>query len=117
MLIALLPVNLGDTQHASQSDGNGDGPSFIAMALGCDGVHWSHMTQLVSTVGDQGRTWDHPVDGILLEGGEASFLVNENVDNIAPNTAQRRIVRYTFDTAALAEMTRDARRQTPGCHP
>eukprot|EP00966_Prymnesium_polylepis_P131531 3042331-Prymnesium_polylepis.1 len=64
VLIGLFPVNRG-----VPGEGNGDGESFVALSFSCDGVHWSALEPLVWSVGLHGRTWDHPVDGLLLEEG------------------------------------------------
>ena len=52
MLIGLFPINTG-----KWGEGNGDGESYIALSFSCDGVHWSQVTPLVWTVGQDGRTW------------------------------------------------------------
>ena len=114
MLIALMPVNLGNADEG----GNGDGESFIAMSLSCDGVHFSSMTKLVGTIGREGRTWDHPVDGILMENGTAHFLMHNNVKGIGPNApGPARILKYRFVTEELRRISEQARRDTIGCHP
>ena len=112
MLIALMPVNLGNADEG----GNGDGESFIAMSLSCDGVHFSAMTKLVGTIGREGRTWDHPVDGILMENGTAHFLMHNNVKGIGPNApGPARILKYRIVTEELRRISEQARRDTIGC--
>ena len=132
MLVGLMPVNLGGSAPASEVSGNAsetpsgekgmgrsvgdDGESFIALSLSCDGVHWSELTPLVWTMGSEGRTWDHPVDGLLLEGGEAHFMVQMNVGYISPDAGPgSRIVKYRLKRAALRKLTLDARKRLVGC--
>ena len=79
--LGLFPVNLGNGE-----DGNGDGESFIALSLSCNGVHWSRLTKLVWSVGQSGRTWDHPVDGVVLHGDTVYFLVTISVFKPSPCT-------------------------------
>ena len=69
-MLGLFPINLGN-----EGEGNGDGESFIALSLSCDGVNWSSLTKLVWTTGHEGRTWDQPVDGVVLHGSTVHFLV------------------------------------------
>ena len=70
-MLGLFPVNLGNEEEGS----NGNGESFIALSLSCDGVHWSNLTRLVWTIGKFGRTWDHPVDGVVLHRDNVYFMV------------------------------------------
>ena len=79
--LGLFPVNLGN-----EEDGNGDGESFIALSLSCNGVHWSRLTKLVWSVGQFGRTWDHPVDGVVLHGDTVYVLVTISVFKPSPCT-------------------------------
>ena len=112
MLVGLMPVNLGQP-----GEGNGDGESFIALSLSCDGLHWSRLTKLVWSVGRSGRTWDHPVDGLLLEeGGNVSFLVHRNVMDISPLAPEEsRILRYRLQTDAFHALSLQARQQLSSC--
>ena len=73
-MLGLFPVNLGNEEEG----GNGNGESFIALGLSCDGVHWSNLTRLVWTNGQMGRTWDHPVDGVVLHGDNVYFMVTRH---------------------------------------
>ena len=73
-MLGLFPVNLGNEEEG----GNGNGESFIALSLSCDGVHWSNLTRLVWSVGMFGRTWDHPVDGVVLHGDNVYFMVTRH---------------------------------------
>jgi hypothetical protein len=112
MLVGLMPVNMGQP-----GEGNGDGESFIALSLSCDGLHWSRLTKLVWSVGRNGRTWDHPVDGLLLEeGGNVSFLVHRNVMDISPLAPEdSRILRYRLRTDAFHALSLQARQQLSSC--
>ena len=73
-MLGLFSVNLGNEEEG----GNGNGESFIALGLSCDGVHWSNLTRLVWSVGMFGRTWDHPVDGVVLHGDNVYFMVTRH---------------------------------------
>ena len=73
-MLGLFPVNLGNEEEG----GNGNGESFIALSLSCDGVHWSNLTRLVWSVGQFGRTWDQPVDGVVLHGDKVYFMVTRH---------------------------------------
>jgi len=134
MLLSLMPVNMGKA-----GIDNGDGESFIALSLSCDGEHWSRMTPLLWTVGLQGRTYDHPVDGLLVDNGEVYFLVHTDVNGISlhnggdiydpvhgdipptdplwrriPNFPSQ-IVKYRLRLDALTRLTQEARAHTRGC--
>ena len=50
-LLALFPLNLG-----IKGRNNGDGESFIGMAISCDGQKWSTYQKLVWTIAKDGRT-------------------------------------------------------------
>ena len=63
-LLGLFPINLGEVGTP-----NGNGEAFVALSLSCDGVHWSELTPLVWCLGVDGRTLDHPVDGIVAHEG------------------------------------------------
>ena len=76
-MLGLFPVNLGD-----EKEGNGDGESFIALSLSCDGVHWSRLTKLVWSIGRFGRTWDQPVDGVVLHGDNVYILVTIGIQTL-----------------------------------
>ena len=112
VLVGLMPVNMGQP-----GEGNGDGESFIALSFSCDGVQWSRLTKLVWSVGREGRTWDHPVDGLLLEeGGNVSFLVHRNVMDISPLAPEEsRILRYRLRTDAFHALSLQARQQLSNC--
>jgi hypothetical protein len=73
-MLGLFPVNLGNEEEG----GNGHGESFIGLSLSCDGVHWSNLTRLVWSAGQFGRTWDHPVDGVVLHGDNVYFMVTRH---------------------------------------
>eukprot|EP00966_Prymnesium_polylepis_P229278 5305597-Prymnesium_polylepis.1 len=64
-VLGFFPVNLGEPGVA-----NGEGIAFIAVAVSCDGFHWSEFEPIVWSVGLEGRTYDHPIDGLLLIDGE-----------------------------------------------
>ena len=110
-LLALFPLNEGQAHK-----GNGDGESYIAMTLSCDGVHWSRLTKLVWTTGKGGRTYDHPIDGFTVSGSDIHFYMHLGVDAIDPDARERgRIVKYAFNTTALREVTAAARRDLSTC--
>jgi hypothetical protein len=110
-LLGLFAVNLGKAGQA-----NGDGSSFIALSVSCDGVSWAPFTILIRTRGSHGRTYDQPVDGFSLRGGTVHFFVHRDVAGISPRASTRsRIVRYAFSAPALANITRAARDTLPGC--
>ena len=121
MLLGLFPVNLG-----TPGENNGDGESFIAMSVSCDGVNWSELTPLVWSTGRDGRTWDHPVDGVFRERGAdgadtISILVQTHVPEISPasdiarGTMESEIVKYKLQTESLGALTAAARLRIEGC--
>ena len=113
VLIALFPLNLG-----KKGEANGDGESFIGMSLSCDGRHWSTYTKLVWTIAKEGRTYDHPVDGLIGDDdGGVSFLMHFNVPGISPKQgSEARIVKYQLDSAELQRRTQHAKDEL-GCVP
>ena len=116
-LLALFPLNEGNVNEQA-NPGNGDGESYIAMSFSCDGVHWSTITKLAWTTGLLGRTYDHPVDGLTVEGDSVHFYLHLNVDAIAPDAQTKgRIAKYVFNATALRELTAIARSSLPSCPP
>ena len=105
-MLGLFPVNLG-----FEGEANGDGESFIALSLSCDGVHWSSLTKLVWTTGHHGRTWDHPVDGVVLHGDNVYFMVTRH-----SNPRHARACRSGILTAACHVALRVAGANTRGGH-
>ena len=99
--LGLFPVNLGN-----EEDGNGDGESFIALSLSCNGVHWSRLTKLVWSVGQSGRTWDHPVDGVVLHGDTVYALVTISV--FKPSPCMRLPQRYLSNARYVAHVSERA---------
>ena len=106
-MLGLFPVNLG-----FEGEENGDGESFIALSLSCDGVHWSNLTRLVWTIGHHGRTWDHPVDGVVLHRDKVYFMVTRHSN---PRRA-RRACRSDILTAACHVALRVAGANPRGGH-
>merc|ERR1711988_64783 len=80
------------------------------------GVRFSRLTRLVWSVGREGRTWDHPVDGLLLEAdGNLSFMVHRNVHGISEVApGESRILKYRFNLDAFNALTRESKREL-GC--
>ncbi|KAL3911790.1 MAG: hypothetical protein SGPRY_008562 [Prymnesium sp.] len=109
-LLGMMPVNEG-----REGSGNGDGLSYIALSISCDGASWSRLSVLVWSTGKDGRTYDHPVDGLLIEGERVYFMVHENVPHIAPDVLLSRIVKFELNTTALRSLTREAKAHLPGC--
>jgi hypothetical protein len=112
MLVGLFPINLGEPGRH-----DGDGESFIGMALSCDGIHFSEFTPLVWTNGREGRTWDHPVDGMmLLDDGRVSFMIHSHVKGISPEAPRdSKIMKYQLKTDAFLTLSRNAKRSLQGC--
>ena len=113
VMIGMMPVNWGE-----EGQDNGDGDSHICMSISCDGVHWSSLTPLVSTRGLEGRTYDHPVSGFILQNGTVYWYLHRDVPNISPASyGESAILEYTFKTDALMAMTRQAKAGLQGCEP
>ena len=114
MLMGLMPVNFG-----VPGEGNGDGDGYISLSFSCDGVRWSRLTHLIRSVGLEGRTYDHPVDGVLREAdGSVSFFIHKNVLGISPHAPeQSRIVRYRLMATPLRALTMRARSELGGSCP
>ena len=116
-LLGLFPVNLGEAGKP-----NGNGEAFIAIALSCDGLHWSELTPLVWSVGIDGRTLDHPVDGLVADrvSGDVSFWLARDASGVNNGhrtnaTSAPRLVRYALRADALREMTRRVVGRNVGC--
>ena len=62
----------------------------------------------------RGRGIDHPVDGLVWQGGAVHFYVHQNVPGIPPMPGSQRIdrrsqlVRYSIDERQLMGLTRRA---------
>ena len=105
-LLGLFPVNRNATSN------------FIGLALSCDGVHWSMLTELVDTAGQsEGRTHDQPVGGFVTHGGDIYFLVHMDVQGIMLGTKvpRGRLAFYQLARDALAAYTRETASKTAGC--
>lgn len=110
-MIGLMPVNLGRL-----GEGNGDGESFIGLSLSCDGEHWSELTKLVWSVGREGRTYDHPVDGLSFDNGVVTLYLHRDVPHISPRGGEgSSLVAYELNTAALKALTLSVRSSLRGC--
>lgn len=110
MMVALMPVNAG-----TNASHNGNGESYIALTMSCDGVHWSALTKLVSSVGIDGRTEDQPVDGLIVHAGQAYFFVHEHVPHISKCKKMSRIVQYRLRMDTLRLLSREAKATLGGC--
>lgn len=90
--------------------------SMIALALTCDGVHFSTPKPLVAALpASIGRTNDHPIDGFVVKKHSLYFFVHVGV----PGTFGKRppafrmsppssVHRYKIRTSALRTYTREA---------
>ena len=142
MLVGLFAVNLGgkresrpaavDTRDprrkgASRHDrvvgpysglnsANSDGRSFIGLALSCNGVDWSSLQEIAPTRGVEGRTYDQPVDGLLVKRGRVSVLIHRHVYEISPRAQKEsRLVRRELNKAAMRRLAAQARVTLKGC--
>ena len=112
-MVGLFPVNEGRVGSV-----NGNGDTYVGMAISCDGVHFSPFVKLVQSQGKEGRTYDQPVDGFAVDGGEVSFFVHLDVEHISPDAdKQSRIEQYAFKTGALRAITRSVRQALVNCQP
>ena len=114
MLLGILPVNLGvDWGNEPRSKWR-EGVSFIALSHSCDGVHWSRLVPIASSIGLHqrgGRTADHPVDGFVLRGGAVDIFLQLDVLQTSSATGpyrNSRIVRLRLRRARLLRLARDA---------
>lgn len=109
-LLGLFPVNEG---HHGET--NGDGSSYIGLAISCNGLHWSALTPLVWSQGKDGRTKDHPVDGMVTSSdGDIAFWVHHDVPYIASDwETSTHVDEYRIDRSALIAWSRS---NTLGLH-
>jgi hypothetical protein len=112
MLLGLFATNLGNASRDAELRGNSDGVSFIGLALSCDGTEWSSLIPIAGTTGRDGRTQDHPVDGLLHEGSMVSVLIHRDVYGIAPREAwpMSRLVRRALHRQPLTRLAASARK-------
>lgn len=111
MLLGLMPIN-----HGQEGIRTGDGFSYIALSFSCNGVHWSRPIQLMESQPLDARTYDQPVDGLLLENGEVHFLIHHDVPLISPNApTSSRIVKYQFNREQLESLSEAASSTLRGC--
>lgn len=117
MLLGLFAVNLGSASQDAALRGNSDGISFIGLGLSCDGVEWSSLVPISNTTGRDGRTQDHPVDGLLQEGSLVSVLIHKDVYGIAPREAwpTSRLVRRALHRQPLMRLAASARNALASC--
>ena len=91
-----------------------DGRATISAAVSCDGTRFSSLWPVYnSRAAKQGRTTDHPVDGLVVRGEYAYAYVHRDVPAITPDARPKpgqspppsRIVRLTVPLKALKEFT------------
>ena len=112
MLIGIYPLNTGRDGHV-----NADGPSYIGFSLSCDGVHWSPAEKLVWTTGRAGRTFAHPVQGLVYRDGTVYFYVHHHVPHISIYPQFGHIAEYPFRTDELLRLGAKVREELNGCSP
>lgn len=129
MLIGLFPLNEGTLRKSgvpeddegmprASPDPDCKGTCYIALAHSCDGIHWSRLTKLVSTDGDRGRTFDHPVSGFVRSGPFVHAYVHRDVPGISPYApTASRLVRHSLHVGKLRQLMLTARTELPGCSP
>lgn len=111
VLLALMPINWGEDDVD-----NADGPATVAMSFSCDGVAWSSITNLLDTTGRLGRTYDQPVDGLMLHDGVVHWYLHRDVPNISPDAVwNSAIIEFAFDTAELNRLTTEAKATLSAC--
>ncbi|KAJ1626283.1 hypothetical protein T492DRAFT_212765 [Pavlovales sp. CCMP2436] len=104
MLIGLFPVNTGNLTYGAGTDG------MIGMAFSCDGEKWSELVPLIYSHGITGRTYDHPVDGLVWREGRLFFYVQHHVPHISPHAAYLGHLRqYSLLPGQLEALTATAR--------
>ena len=113
-LLGLFPVNRG----APGWDFSSDGETYIAMGFSCDGVHFGRLTKLLWTTGLHGRTYDQPVDGLIVRNGIVHVVIHVNVPGISPvASSDSRVIEYALDTDELRRLTDQARSELSTCPP
>ena len=66
--------------------------------------------------GAHGRTYDQPVDGLLLRDGVVYVHLHRDVPEISPDAARSsRIEQHSLSAEALANITRAAHASLRGC--
>jgi hypothetical protein len=115
-ILALAPV-LRDADDSGMPPGGGIAGAYVAMALSCDGVHFSALHPVVraTSAASHGRTDQHPVDGFVVRGELVYFWVHHNVpgidmhiENAPAPSGPSRLMRYTMTRSALSKYTRRA---------
>ena len=99
-LLGLFPVLSGDPQLKESQK------AFIAMAISCDGIHFSRLLRILDSVpAHGGRTFDHPVDGWVRRADEVYFFMQRDVPGISRNVSGSRLIRYTIRASDLQDYT------------
>jgi hypothetical protein len=127
MLLGLFPLNEGTLRKRgvpeddegmprATPDPDCKGTCYIALSHSCDGIHWSRFVKLVSTTGDRGRTFDHPVSGFVRSGSSVHIFIHRDVPGISPYApTASRLVRFALRASKLRQLMLAARLQLPGC--
>ena len=119
MLMGLFPVNFGIATDEPYSKWR-NGAGFLMLSHSCDGVHWSSLVPLTSTVGlhqTAGRTVDHPVDGLIVRGGDLDVFIHVNALWVNGALGKRgpasepRLVRLRLRTRHLQRLAVQAKAQ------
>ena len=94
-----------------------EGPrAFVAVALSRDGVRFSRFREILkSTAADQGRSTDHPVDGLLVRGDNVFLYAHRDVPPFS--RGRPRIVRLETTLDELRAYTVKAKAELDAAWP
>ena len=118
-LVGLFPVRLDDAAPRAPGVHRG---CYLGLAVTCDGVHFGHIEPLVDLgCAFFGRTYDFPVDGLAVDGGDVVFVVHRDMptedallkahaDRLAP-----RLVRHALPLRTLHALTNASKARLPTC--
>ena len=110
-LLGLFPLALNDSDtHRSKM-------GVLGLSLSCDGLHWGPLVMLSRSRVTLNRTWDQPVDGLVVRGHEIFAFVHENVPQICRSNggAVPTITPYRLRRAQLRRLTAAAHATLSGC--
>ena len=90
------------------------GAASVSVAVTCDGRRFSRLERLVNGSSSNGRSTDHPVDGVVRRGDAVFFYVHRDVPGIARHSSdgasrRSRVVRLSVPVAALRRHTARAK--------
>ena len=90
----------------------------IGLSLSCDGLHWGPLVLVATCQSMHNRSFDQPVDGLIVVNRSVFVVVQRNVAGISsgtPESSERTLLPMALDATRLERLTRVAHETLAGC--